>query len=372
MSIGPGIGIPGPPIGSGETIVPTELRGTPPVTPGPESPPIGAPPPERPQAPGTLPDLSLFGALLVVLGLLALVSALRDFLNWWSRFSLGRLWRQGGGDVPTNSALLQPLSNYLGNLAVGFDQDVAMSFEKLSATTSKMGQALLAIATLARALSYRIAGLEGNAHQTAQQAADAAQAARGALNAAQTAQGTASAVGARTAAQTAALGGALKAQTTHITQLIEPELDTLRSRIGELEHGATTAWDLLKQHDEALSIAGVTAATAAGLARLGASWVECDATQLLGRSICGAGANTIEHLLEGLLDIAALYELCALVGGLVDAAESGPVQDVIATLADGAEELIQCRGLTLAAGLPSSAYAALAPAGAYAELAPVV
>lgn len=308
--------------------------------------------PESEQSSSDLGDLGALLVFFVALGLLAVAVALRDFLNWFSRFSLGRLWRQGGGDIQKTSDLLQPLSSALGKVELGVDAQVAGNFHGLAGTVTRVGQAISAAAELGYKLAGKVNGLEATASSAAGAAALAASEALGASAAAKTAQTTAATVGTRSAAATAALGHAQASTTEHITHLIEPELDALRGGLHELELGSVSIWDLLRKHEEALSIAGVTTATAAALGRLGGGWIRCDSTRMLGEAVCGSSSSEWRKLLEGAIPLLAVADLCFVLREISAVASSGPVQEALDVLTTGVEDLLVCVGATVAEPLP--------------------
>jgi hypothetical protein len=327
-------------------------------------PPTEAPPPELPTplppsrtVPEALPDLIVLAGIIAALGLVSIIAALAHFLSWLIRFVLGPLWTRVGSPTITTQKLAQPLSNALGTYYTNADQNIGLSFNKLAGMTSQVGQAILAVEYSVFAVATRAAALTGHTSAHAPKTNVALQTARQARTAA-----------AQTALQLrldhqAALDRAkgldarLQALETHVTTLIQPELDGLRHLIPNLEKGVTTAWDEIVKHGEALGLAAMTATTATALARLGAGYVACEANQLLGQATCRQGPNRVKQLLEGLFDIAALLDLCQLVNLIATAAESPEVTSVFTTLTGGIQDLIDCRGIALAAPLPQRFYA---------------
>jgi hypothetical protein len=338
-----------------EPLPPEEPRLTPPdlgrtVAPPPPliSPFIGTPTPVPGPArsPGSAGDISKFALWVIILGLLALAAALVQAFNNLFRWMLGPLWRKTGSRAASPQQLTQWLSNALGSAYGGVDQDVGMMMQRYSDTAGASAAFAIAAAGRIVQLADRVVGLEGHTSTgdqlAARTAARSASAAAGAAAAAQTATN----LGKTTRQALRGVQAAQKGEAAHITRLIEPELEQLRSRIHELEKGAATAWDLLKDHEEGFGLTAITAAVAAGLAGLGGSWIECEASQLAGRALCNAGPSAIRNLLSGLLDIGALLALCPLLGELVDAAESSEVHDVLAAFVDGLEAILSCLGIT--------------------------
>jgi hypothetical protein len=337
------------------------VRPKPPPAPGPivePAPiPVPAPAPPGPSVPEAVPDLGKMSGLIVLLGLLALLVALTEMLNWAFKVALYPFTRGRAAPQFTPKTLGQGISSTLGNWEAKIDADIGLSFHKLAEMVDRGVADVGLVTKLVQTLAARLVALEG----TSPRVAHAAQAAAAAAAAAQTTATHASAAAATTAAHSGRVEGGLQGQidalTHHVTHLIEPELDTLRSAIPALEHGASTAWDEIVKHERLLGEAAMAAAVAAGLSRIGAGWVACEANQLLGQATCRRGPNAVKNLLEGLIDIAVILDLCQIVGLLVDVAESQAVTDVLTTLTSGIQELIQCRGIALAKPLPRGLYA---------------
>lgn len=315
-----------------------------------------------PSAGGTGPDLWTVVMLLVALGLLTLMKSITDFLNWLGGQVPGLPGGGGGGGKLSPAKATQAMSNYLGSQVSGIDAYMGSALHTEAIMVRRVGSIILRAAQVTHQLAMSLNRIESGS-ATARHATQQAQ------HRANQAQQTANIVATQTATEASRAKQSEGQLQHHIatvqqsqTHLIEPELDALKDRIPKLEKGIADAFDLLKQHEEALGIGAITAATGIALGRIGGGWIACETNQLLGNALCRNGSNQLRHLLEGALDIAALLDLCQLVGLLVDVAESSAVQDVIGTLADGIETLIQCRGLKLAVPLPQTRYAATATA----------
>lgn len=354
-------------------IQPVPLAPSPPVAPPTEpiSEPL-APPEPDPGIPQTLPELGKLALLILILAFIALAKAFTDFLNWLFARVLGPLLPKSSSSPLNPTEVTQSLSNALGTAAQGIDTEIGASFSKMAQTTNRIGTTIVAVAGSVYTVAAGLAKLEARSGEAGKAASAAsASAARAQLTAA-----SAAAAAATTARALPRAIEAVQAQNreaiTHITTVIEPELEALRSRIHELEKGATSSWDLLREHGEALGIDAMTATAGVALAKLGGSWIECEAAKLLGKGVCSTGASTIKNLLEGLLDIGALLELCTLTKLLYAAADASPLQDLLKTVILGTEDLIKCQGASSPTALPSGAYAALSPPTAWAALSPVV
>jgi hypothetical protein len=360
-------GIPLPPLEAPEPVPPITPE-PPTVTPPVEqttapAPPTTPAPPSEPEIPdvgsggGGFPDLLDFAALLIVLGILALLAYMTGLANFilklaWSAF--GR-----GGSAPQISTVQfgQPVANQLAPYVTGLDAKLGADFMLQAGIVARVGRAILAAEETIYHVLVRLLPLEGQAanqerlsshlsnrlsHQEAAQQAQQRQAALAKVQAQQRAHG---------------LDQRLRALETHITTLIDPELDQLRHRIPELEKGATIAWDEIKSHSEALGLTGLTLGTAAALARLGGSWIRCDNAQEIGNQMCGPTGNSLARLLAGALPLLAFADVCAVIKGATALAESGAVQDSLGFGIDAVDSLLECTNSERAAPLNSAYYA---------------
>lgn len=270
------------------------------------APPLTEPLPAPPGAPEALPDIVNLGMLVLILALIALASALNDFLNWLFGFVLRPFTRGRAVTQPTTFQFTQKLSNVLGTAYSKIDADIGFSFFKLAGLTARFSSAIVAGEQAAYTAATRIAALSGATRSHSLTAGNALQQAQQARQAAAQAQAATLAAQAGAQERAKSIDARLAALETHVTTLIEPELNGLRHLIPELEHGVTTALDGIKQHGEALGIAGVTAATAVALSRLGAGWVSCEANKVLGEAACRSGPQNMQNLLSLLTGAGAL------------------------------------------------------------------
>lgn len=288
------------------------VRPKPPPAPGPivePAPiPVPAPAPPGPSVPEAVPDLGKMSGLIVLLGLLALLVALTEMLNWAFKVALYPFTRGRGAPQFTPKTLGQGISSTLGNWEAKIDADIGLSFHKLAEMVDRGVADVGLVTKLVQTLAARLVALEG----TSPRVAHAAQAAAAAAAAAQVTATHASAAAATTAAHSGKVEGGLQGQidalSHHVTHLIEPELDTLRSAIPALEHGATTAWDEIVKHEQLLGEAAMAAAVAAGIGSLGGGWIRCEANQLLGKAACQQGPQRMTDLLELLLGVGVLLD----------------------------------------------------------------
>lgn len=336
---------------------PAEPIGEPGEAGGGQKPPVPPPKPAPSPKPGGgggggISDVGTLAKFLIILGLILLAKALTDFLNWLRK----KLFPRSRTAPVTTATVLQPLSNALGSAAAEIDAEIARTFLTLASEGVSASRLAVRLATVDRALATRIAGLTAGSHSNTAHTAAASAAARTAAVAASAAQATAQAT-AHTAKQAEGrLQREERVTTEYITHLLEPELDTLRSRIGELEKGVSTAWDELMRVEGFFDDPAVAALVAGGIAALGGSWIFCEATALLGDAACGLGRNRVGNLLGSLLAIVAAVDPCTVIAGLTYLAESGAAQGALDFLAGIGSDLLSCAGGEKAGPLNSAYY----------------
>jgi hypothetical protein len=313
--------------GSGPTIAPTE------------------PPPEKNR--GSLSPLILIAMLILAIALSNLAKWWTDFLNWMLRSALSPF----GGKTPIKpldpNKVAQKLSNVLGNGVSSFDSQLGVEFTKLAEDTGRLASTLVAIGSTMVKLAGAISSLTHHTTNiSAGQAAIRASVQKVNREAAQ-AQARISAAEKHASADTRAVHAQLTQLQQHVTHVIEPELETLRKQIPALHHGATVTWDEVKKHDQLLGLAAMTATVETVLRRNGGNWIECEANKLVGKALCRQGPRKLNNLINGLVDLAAILNICQLTTLLIDTAESGPVQDGLKLLTDGVDELVKCRGIAV-------------------------
>lgn len=324
----------------------------PPKPPAPVPPPAPAPTPApAPEPEPTLgeawPELGKLSWLIVLLGLIALASALVDVLNTFLRWVLGPLYARTGRRQATPEQFTQWLTDPLGRSFQGLDADIGQSFNKLGQLTTRTGGAILAGQQVSYQIAVKLSRVQQHGSTTDKQVAHTRQQAQAAQAAAQEAAQTAEQTAKRTATTEHALHQQVQGLTHHITHVIEPELDALRHKIPQLERGATTAWDEIKKHDEALGLGALTAATALGLSRLGAGWTRCETNQRIGRFLCGSPPDLVRSLLSGLIDALVLTDICDLADLAARAAEAA--RPTMIAFVDVEDALVGCHGTSKAA-----------------------
>lgn len=312
-----------------------------PPVPAPEPAPLPPVTPE-PGDPEAMPDLGMLSLLIVVFGLIALAAALADLFNWLFQKLLGPLWARAGSPRIDPTSLTQQLSNYLGKAETGIDQSIGLSFTKLANLTTRQGRLLVstersvyqAVQALAR-VGGKTSTLErGQASTAAQVAAANRLAARAETKTATEAH--------RAAQEEDLLRGQVTALTTHITTVIEPELEALRDKIPALEKGATDTWDELTSLGERLGIGALTAAAGVALGRLGGGWVNCESTKTVGSALCASDPDMWRRILKGLIPFLAAGDLCLILKLATEGAQSVPIQGALSLMVDGVDELLHC------------------------------
>jgi hypothetical protein len=307
---------------------------------------------EAPELSDAVPLLARLALLIVALGLLEGMSAITNFINWAIREALGPFGFLAGIVQFSLDQVLQPFSNYLSEAEGAIDNEIAISFHKIAQIWITAGKTLLGLATSTFQLGERL-GADLAAHTGTQVIVEKITGAEKVVDRTINHYETKVEKIIEQAPRVEHVITQGATVTVHeITHLIEPELEALRDRIGKLEKGAAILWDEAKEAGEGFGISALTAATAAGLAGLGGSWIECEASQLFGRGICNIGPNAIRNLLSGLIDLAALLNLCTLLTLMYETAESSEVQGLLATFTGGIEALINCRGVDTSAAFP--------------------
>jgi hypothetical protein len=303
-----------------------------------------------------LPDLIAIAVLITVYGLITAGANLTKLLNWFISNTIGRIPLVNQLVKVTVGAGLQATSNFLGDLAGTIEGYIGKCFHLLAAQLEWVGREIAAAAEVSLAEAERLAVhgekiVQREITDTVHTATDTI------VQHTVTVDHTIDKVAdAGLQATVGALEGRVGILEGDLSGTLDATVEGLRARTKELEAGYQRAWDLLKQHEEALGIGAVTTATALALSELGGSWIRCDGVGALGKALCGLGPALIEGLLAGVLDIAALFELCEIVTLFIDAASSSEVQDVFRTIVGGIDDLIKCRNLKPAKPLSQRYY----------------
>lgn len=319
-----------------------------------------------------LPDLLLIALLLFCLGAVAAIKGIVDFLNWTIGKVLGAVTFGLAGQLLDVSGVLQPLSNALGSVESSIDSFMGQCFHNLATSVEWIGREIASAALLDASMAEEIARLA--AHSVAQEVTNVTNSLTRTV-VQQTVTDVHTVTRVADAGLTATVGtltGRLGAVEGEIAHVLDPSIEALRERANEIERGFQRAWELLRQHEEALGLGAVTAATAIAIEELGMSWARCGGVGAVGKALCGLGPKLLEDLLSGALDLAVLFDLCALTELLVETAESGPVQDAFKLLTGGIEALVKCRGIEVYSPAKVAAPSLSPVVFAYASLAPVV
>ncbi len=120
----------------------------------------------------------------------------------------------------------------------------------------------------------------------------------------------------------------------------------LRERTTSLENGAVRTFEWIRTHPLS-AVTGVFAgAVAIALQRLGWGILRCRSWQSLGRRLtCGMGSLLLD-LLNGVIDVLLIADLCQITRLMIDAAESSVVQDALGGLIGGIDDLLLCQNVT--------------------------
>lgn len=247
-----------------------------------------------------LPQLFLLAGLIVALGMIEAASGLVDFINWTIKKALGPFGFLGGVVSFVTGDILQPLSNALGSWEGAIDNQMAASFHKLASIVLLVGQEIAGLGTSIYHLGF-ITGtlLHRLIHSGAVQEA-ASESIAAVERTASHAEARANQVAGQAAAVEAAAAARVASVEAAVAGVIEHDIPSLRDLAAEAEHKIQAGWDVIKEHEQALAIGGITAAVAVALAELDASYIRCESNKTLGKAVCGAGPQNIENLL-GLL-----------------------------------------------------------------------
>ena len=264
---------------------------------------------EPPQTPEALPGMSDLAKLIVLLGIIALAAVIGDAIRNALRFLLGPLLKRTPMRNLTPAQWQQTFSSSLGSAFGDIDATLGHSFGLLAENVTGVGAAILAAERTLHTAAVRIGSLSGIVRAQQTSGGHTARQARAASEAASAAQSAVAAEARRAAAAESVLRERIAAEPSYVHRLLEPELDAMRSQIGELQKGATVTWDELTRHSDLLGETAMVAAVAAGLGRLGGGWIRCEANQLLGNRLCEEGPESMGNVLGLLFGAAILLDL---------------------------------------------------------------
>lgn len=297
-----------------------------------------------------LPDLIAIAVLLLALAMISAGKGVVDLINWFIQNTVGLVPGLGSIVAAPFDKALQAISNFLGSAAATFENYLGICFHLLAASVEWVGREVAGIALLDFALAERLARdavgavTNGSAVELANEAAaEAARLAREGISAAKAAElASAAAVG--------ALAGRVGTLEGDVADVIEPSLEALRARAREIEDGFQRAWDLLKQHEEALGIGAVTAAVAVAIDELGSSWIRCDGVGAVGNFLCGLGPALLDALLAATFLAMTTDDVCQIVTAVTNGLDDAkPVLDLIV---DGVTDLLKCQGADMPQAWP--------------------
>lgn len=309
------IGIPAPP--------PVVPEPAPPISPEPPpekppvddkgvvTPPIQPAPPVEPEIPpsggggGGFPDLLDLAALLLVLGIVAMLFYFTGLANFILRLVWSAFGRSDSAPQLNQQQLGQPVSNLLAPYVMKRDAQFGADFAQMGATVARVGRAILAAEeTIFHAVQHFLP-LEGAVANAGRQSAH--------LSGRVSRQEAAQAAQARTAAQAQVnsrlradrLAERLTAVEAHVTALQQTQTRTVIPALANLEKTTGVAWDEIRKHGEELGAAGLALGVAAALGTLGAGWTRCDNNAQLGQAQCGLPRNLLKDLLAALTVVGA-------------------------------------------------------------------
>lgn len=252
-----------------------------------------------------IPELGILCIAIVALGLVLLAEALVRGLFGTVSGAIG--WIPWVGKVITApiDTIAQKLISLLGAAEAKIDSTIGQSWHKLADTVVTVAELLIALPILL----YDVVKLLGRlvvsdvTHGEATRAARSA--AADALAQARAGIDRVRATGDHALHGIDALAGRVGALEHATADVLQPEIAAARGAVHGLEGEVGRAWDVLKDHEVALGIGALTAATAVALSELEAGYIRCDANKLLGRAVCRTGPQGMGNLL-GLFAAGAL------------------------------------------------------------------
>lgn len=304
---------------------------------------------------GGLPGIVVFALILLALAFTALLNALANLANDLLRLIWGRVAPGRTPPQVTPHQVGQRVTNALGTAAANADPEVGGDLTQLAATVTWVGRAILALEVRLHRLALQLAPLAGATKSLTGRAAALEAGAAQAKRLQQQQQQAQTIKDEQAAKRATGLEARLAGLEQYRAKVIEPELERLRSQIPELQRGHVVTQKEIEQHNELLGLTGFTTLTAAALARLGANWIRCQATQELGRGICRQGPDLSSALLAGLLDAMLIADACNLVKAVANGAtDAAPVLGLVS---DGLTELLECLSVERPPALAYSVYA---------------
>lgn len=153
-----------------------------------------------------------------------------------------------------------------------------------------------------------------------------------------------------------------------IDSVLQPELKSARELAREAEDLATNAWDYITSKRFTNWIEGLIAAAIAAAGILAFDFLKCASWRRLGSTItCGMGQFLLD-LLEGVIAVMVVEDICAITHAAIAVIESSEVSDFLTHVEDGMQDLFTCQGVGVAPALGGPYYAP-PPVQPYAALA---
>lgn len=289
-----------------------------------------------------LPVLGELAGLLFVVGCIYMVDAFVRSLFGTVSGAVGWIpWIGKVVSAPIHS-IEQKVTSALGSAEASIDNHIGTCFHKLASLLEHMGVEILGLGLLGVALAAELADhlrhLIGHDAAIAANQAEAAAAHRIATEA----EALARSVGAAATSTELALRHRIGALEGEVAGVLEPDIAGLRDRAHEIEDALGRAWDLIRQHEEALGIGAITGAVAVALAELDLSWTRCASNNLVGKKLCGLGPELLEELLGTAIASMAIGDVCQIVTAIVTGVDD--LQPVLDLMIAGVDDLLKCQG----------------------------
>lgn len=292
------------------------------------------------------------GALILAALVVAIVEAILWPLNKFvSTVTFGVV-----GSVPGSHAVEQFFTNLLGQAAEGVDSAAGAFWHSLKKLVVQVGDEIMGLAILAGYLWFwaqtKLPAIIWHrfgkwVHGGVRQATAIAKAAeRDALRAER-----------RVHALERQVGADVRAIDTTIDQVLQPEIKTARELAKEAENLAQNAWDYITSKKFTTYLEGLVAAAVAAAGLLAFDFLKCSSWRGLGSKLtCGMGQFLLD-LLEGVIAVMVVEDICAITQAAISVIESSEVSDFLTHVEDGMQDLFTCQNVDVAAPLPGPYYA---------------
>ncbi len=141
-------------------------------------------------------------------------------------------------------------------------------------------------------------------------------------------------------------------------ELLSRDRARLKERTTSLENGAIKTWEWMRTHVNSLATEAFAGAVAIALTSLGFGFLRCRSWKGVGsRLTCGMGSLLLD-LLNGVIDVLLIADLCQITRLMIDTAESSVVQDALGAIIGGVDDLLLCQNVSRPASWNAVEYAA--------------